>query len=38
LVSLTENWHLSVGYYDLWLDFDDGTSIRQRFELTEPAV
>lgn len=34
--TVSENWRLGPGYYDIWLDFDDGTNIRQRIRIVEP--
>jgi len=31
-----EIWSLDLGIYDLWFDFDDGSSIRHRIEITMP--
>ena len=31
-----DGWLPEVGYYDLWLDLDDETHIRQRIEIIEP--
>jgi len=35
--TVTEDWSLRVGYYDLWLDLDDGTSILHRIQIIEPV-
>ena len=35
--TLTEDWHLEAGYYDVWFGFDDGTTIRHRIEIIEPV-
>ncbi len=36
IATVNENRRLELGYYDVWLDFDDGTNIRQRIEIVEP--
>ena len=35
--TVTEDYELEIGYYDLWLGFDDGTQIRLRIEIVAPA-
>jgi len=35
--TVTEDWSLKVGYYDVWLDLDDGTSILHRIQIIEPV-
>ena len=35
--TVTEEYRLTVGYYDVWIGFDDGTNVRHRIEITESA-
>ncbi|MCK5245632.1 hypothetical protein KAR02_01935, partial [Candidatus Bipolaricaulota bacterium] len=35
--TVTEEWQLQVGYYDMWLGFNDGTNIRHRIQIIEPV-
>lgn len=33
--TAADDWQLPVGYYDVWIGFEDGTSVRNRIEITQ---
>jgi hypothetical protein len=37
VATMGDSWLLEAGYYDLWLDLDDETHIRQRITIVEPT-